>query len=163
MNKTSTIVGIEPVCELKKMDLPLSRMTRLLALLSGTMQQEANAELKWHSPFPRGAAWTSDYTGWLPSCKGPQFVLEIGMGMDLSLLPTTCLPSISVDRLWEHLIHHCDTYTVSLTVKKVKELLQLTCTHGSHVFLPCAPLPWDSLLNRLLMVCQRFSYRTSWS
>ena len=28
--------------------------------------------------------------------------------------------------------------------------------------LPCAPLPRDSLLNRLLMVCQRFSYRTSW-
>lgn len=55
--------------------------------------------------------------------------------MDLSLLPTTCLPRISVDGLSELLIHHCDTYMAyTLTVKKVKELLQLTRTHGSCVF-----------------------------
>lgn len=40
------IVATEPVYELRKVDLPLPRMT-LLPLLSGELQ-EASAELKWH-------------------------------------------------------------------------------------------------------------------
>ena len=45
MNKTIMIVVIEPVYELRKLDLPLPRMTWLLPLLSGELQ-EASAELK---------------------------------------------------------------------------------------------------------------------
>lgn len=72
--------------------------------------------------------------------------------MDLSLLPTTCLPRISVDGLSELLIHHCDNlYGVDSDSEESEGIAAVDSHAWKSCVLPCAPLPGDSLL---LMVCK---------
>lgn len=133
-------------------------------MLSGTLQQEANAELKWYPPFPRGAAWTSDYTGWLPSCKGPQFVLEIGRYYGYRFVFVAYNMSAQHQCRWAFRTPNSSLrylYGVVSDWRKWRSCCSWLAAWKSCVF-PCAPLPGDSLPNRLLMVCQRLSYRTSW-